>query len=363
MTFVPPLSLRRRIALEAHRILWQKKVREHRLHTLFWESTWRCNAACLHCGSDCTCSPTVPDMPKEDFLRVIDSLTPHVDPSRVLIIISGGEPLVRADLEETGLALYRRGYPWGIVTNAIGLTPSRLESLRQAGMRTISVSLDGLEAEHNWLRGHHQCFARATDAIAHIARCPELAFDVITCVNARNIGSLPRLRTLLARLGVRRWRLFTIFPAGRAASHPDLFLDPAAYRQLMQFIADTRRLDDGGPVPSYCCEGFLGNWEGEVRGGFFSCTAGVGVASIRIDGSIGACASIRSDYSQGNIYTDDFWNVWENRFQPFRDRSWMRTGPCATCSMWRYCNGNGMHLRDAEGKLTRCNLADLSAAN
>lgn len=355
------LSLRRRIALEADRILWRKKVKEHRLHTLFWESTWRCNAACLHCGSDCTCAPAIPDMPKEEFLRVIDSLTPHVDPSRLLVIISGGEPLVRPDLEEIGLELYRRGYPWGIVTNAIALTPARLESLRRAGMRTVSVSLDGLEADHNWLRGNPLCYARATQAIASISRCPDLASDVITCVNSRNLSTLPRLRALLAELGVRRWRLFTIFPSGRAKAHPELFLDPTQYRSLMRFIADTRRLNDGGPLPSYCCEGFLGQWEGEVRDRFYHCSAGIGVASIRIDGSIGACASIRSDYSQGNIRTDDFWEVWTTRFRPFRDRAWMRTGPCAACSMWRYCQGNGLHLRDSSGALLRCNLADLTA--
>ena len=74
------------------------------------------------------------------------------------------------------------------------------------------------------------------------------------------------------------------------------------------------------------------------------------------DGSIAACPSIRADYSQGNIYRDDFMDVWNNRYQVYRDRSWMRTDECASCKYWRYCRGNGMHLRDGEGKLLFCHL-------
>ena len=52
-------------------------------------------------------------MPAADFLQVVDSITPHVNPNEVNIIITGGEPLMRDDLEEVGMALYRKGYPWG----------------------------------------------------------------------------------------------------------------------------------------------------------------------------------------------------------------------------------------------------------
>lgn len=78
--------------------------------------------------------------------------------------------------------------------------------------------------------------------------------------------------------------------------------------------------------------------------------------SVMADGSIGACTSIRADYSQGNIYRDDFMEVWEQRFQPYRNREWMRRDECAQCRHFRYCRGNGMHLRDGEGRLLFCHL-------
>lgn len=121
---------RKRLALELFSGLYADKVREHRLDTLFWECTLRCNLACRHCGSDCRTDPGVKDMPAEDFLRVLDEeVTPHVDPAGVLVILSGGEVLVRDDLERIGSEIARRGYPWGMVTNGLALTPERLHGL------------------------------------------------------------------------------------------------------------------------------------------------------------------------------------------------------------------------------------------
>ena len=110
----------------------------------------------------------------------------------------------------------------------------------------------------------------------------------------------------------------------------------------------------GGMHISFACEGFLGEYEGEVRDHFYSCNAGISIASVLADGTISACPSIRSDYHQGNIYKDNFMDVWENGFREFRDREWAKKGQCADCSFFRYCEGNGMHLRDNNGELLVC---------
>lgn len=352
------IPLKKRLLLELHRQNRLRLIAEHPLRSLFWECTQRCNIACLHCGSDCTAGTDIPDMPAADFLRVIDSIKPHVDSHKVMIIITGGEPLVRRDLEEVGLALYRREFPWGIVTNGLALTDERLLSLRRAGIHAITISLDGLRDNHNWLRGNRMGFDRAMAAIKRVAATNDIKWDVVTCVNRRNLGELDALKEELIAAGVRDWRLFTIFPAGRAAGQPDLRLTPEEYRSLMEFIKATRA--EGRIGANYCCEGFMGNYEGDVRDNFMSCHAGVTVGSVMINGDIGSCVSIRSGYAQGNIYTDDFMTVWNTRFEPYRNRAWMRdTEPCKSCRSFRYCMGNGMHLRDEDGRLMRCNLADL----
>lgn len=348
------LSIRKRLGLEVARKMRLNLKELHPLRQLFWECTQRCNLHCKHCGSDCRRMSEIKDMPAEDFLRVIDTITPHVNPNEVSIVITGGEPLMREDLEEVGLELYRRGYPWGMVSNGLYLTPNRLQRLMAAGLHSITISLDGLEEDHNWLRGHPESYDRAMDAIKMLVHEPELTWDVVTCVNRRNYPYLDELKTSLYNIGVRRWRLFTVFPVGRAAQHQDFQLSDEEFTGVMEFIKRIRK--EGKMRVDYCCEGFLGNYEGEVRDHFFSCNAGLSVGSVLIDGSISACPSIRSDFHQGNIYQDDFMDVWEHRFQPFRNREWMKKGACADCDFFRYCEGNGMHLRDEEGELMFCHL-------
>jgi radical SAM protein with 4Fe4S-binding SPASM domain len=424
------LSLKQKVGLELQRSLRHNEAQLHPLRTLFWECTLRCNMSCRHCGSDCKVQPDVKDMPAADFLRVIDSITPHVDTHKVFIIFTGGEALLRPDLEEVGLELYRREYPWGVVTNGFLLDERRLESLMASGMHSITVSLDGFEEQHNWIRRHPQSFEKATAAIRLLAQQKDILWDVVTCVNPRNYPHLKEFREYLVSLGVPAWRLFSIFPMGRAAGNPELQFTDEQFRGLLDFIkecrntpsplrgtppregesqlaqagsspmtagADSFHRQDSSPVMagadsfhrqdsspmtagensfhrqgssplqgevaegqrgvinvSYACEGFLGEYEQKVRDHFFHCRSGVDVASIRCDGAISGCTSVRSHMDQGNIYRDDFWDVWENRFQVMRDRSWARKDQCASCKVWRYCEGSGLHLYDDEGRLLTC---------
>lgn len=349
-----PLAPRKKLALELWRV-HEKNVRSnHQLQQLFWECTLRCNLHCRHCGSDCRTSATQPDMPAEDFFKVLDSIAARQDPHKVFVIISGGEPLMRKDLEQVCSAIAQRGFPWGMVTNGLALTVERYQALLKAGLRSITVSLDGLEQEHNAMRGNPLSFRMVDRALDMLTRTTNLTYDVVTCVNRRNYHSLHDIKDYLIQKGVGRWRLFSVFPVGRAAEDPDMKLTVEEFKGMFQFIRDARH--EGRIRVDYGCEGFLGNWEGEVRDHFFTCQAGVNIGSVLVDGSISACTSIRSNYHQGNIYEDDFMDVWEQRFQPYRNREWMRKDECKDCSYFRYCRGNGMHLRDDEGRLLFCNL-------
>lgn len=347
------LTLRQRVGLELQRSLRHTNEQLHPLRTLFWECTLRCNMSCRHCGSDCKVLPDVKDMPAADFLRVIDSLTSHVDPHKVFIIFTGGEALLRPDLEEVGLELYRREYPWGVVTNGYLLDEKRLNSLLASGMHSITVSLDGFEQQHNWIRRHPGSFEKATQAIRLLAQQKDLLWDIVTCVNPRSYSQLSEFKEYIISLGVSRWRIFSIFPMGRAAGDPELQLTDEQYRGILDFIKESRANDPRIDV-SHACEGFLGEYEQRVRDHFFYCRSGIEVASIRCDGAISGCTSVRSNMDQGNIYSDDFWEVWQNRFQVMRDRSWARKEQCENCEMWRYCEGSGLHLYDDNGQLLTC---------
>lgn len=368
------MSLRKKIAMEIARSLYKVQTSGYPLSQLFWECTQRCNFACIHCGSDCKVSSAVKDMPFEDFRKVLESIKSQMDVSTLTINITGGEPLVRKDLEECGRAIYDMGIAWGIVTNGWLLSQDRLASLLKAGIHGMTISLDGIGEVHDWMRGREGAFDRAVKAITmvcdfnraaaesrpylgftRLSPTDAIAFDVVTCVNKRSLAQLADLKELLIGAGVKHWRLFTIFPVGRAARYPELQMDKTEMRTLMEFIKQSRK--EGRIDVEFACEGFLGEYEGEVRNSFFSCQAGITVGSILADGSISACASIRSDYTQGNIYDgDDFMEVWKNRFQPYRDRSWMYKDACRDCKYFRWCQGGAMHLRDSEGNLIFCHL-------
>ena len=137
------LSLRKKLGLELERRIQDQLIEEHPLRQLFWESTLRCNLHCRHCGSDCKSVVGQQDMPLDDFLPVLDNIAAHTDPHQVFVIISGGEPLVRDDLERCGEEIYRRGFPWGMVTNGLYLTQERFDALVKAGLHSLTVSIDG----------------------------------------------------------------------------------------------------------------------------------------------------------------------------------------------------------------------------
>lgn len=350
------MDFKKKLVLSLYRQHKKTETKLHELTYLFWECTLRCNFNCIHCGSDCTKETETPDMPMADFLAVLDNIAPHVDTRNTMVVITGGEPLTRKDLEACGQEIYRRQFPWGMVTNGWGLSAERLQSLLEAGLRSITISLDGLNAEtHDWFRNKNGSFERAVQAIARVAKTPDLVYDVVTCVNKRNIGDLEQMKDMLVSLGVTHWRLFTVFPKGRAKDNPELQLSCEEFTRLMDFIKSTRA--EGKIRASYGCEGYLADYEMEVRDSPYFCQAGVHIGSVLANGDISACPSLRGDYIQGNIYKDDFWTVWNTRYQVMRDRSWTKTGKCATCKSYKYCQGNGLHLRDEKtGELLHCHL-------
>lgn len=311
----------------------------HELNYLFWECTTRCNLNCLHCGSDCSKDSQHKDMPIDDFLYAVDTIK-HKSPN-FTVVFTGGEPLLRKDLEVCGRELRKRGFRWSLVTNGHLYDEQRHISLLNAGIGALTISLDGLEESHNWLRNNEHSFRKVTHAIELAASSNRINFDVVTCVNQKNIHELEQIRDLLVSLKVKAWRLFTIIPIGRAIHNPDLLLTDNQFVQLMDFITESRKSKEIDV--KFSCEGYVGKYELKVRDSRFFCRAGINIGSILINGSISACPNIDRTFSQGNIYTDNFYEVWENKFHPFRDKSWTQIGQCKSCKEYKNCQGNGFH--------------------
>jgi len=331
----------------AQRLYNQYVKTQSKLHTLnyfFWECTSNCNLSCLHCGSDCKVISDVKDMPFQDFINVAKQVAQQYDPSKVMIVLTGGEPLMRKDLPEFGKQIKALGFSWGMVSNGYLWTPELFRSLRNSGLRSATISLDGLENSHDWLRGKTGSFQRALNAISLLAAEKGMVYDVVTCVNQRNINELNDIKKLLIESGVKRWRLFLIDPIGRASQNPELLLNSKQFRYVLDYIIENRKGKDIST--SYGCDGYLDEYENNIRDGFFFCRAGVHVGSVLSNGDISACPNINRGFIQGNIYKNDFLDVWNNKFEIFRNRKHFKTGICKNCKEWKNCRGDGMHLHE-----------------
>lgn len=332
------------------------RTQRNLLQQIFWECTLRCNLNCKHCGSDCRKNDMPSDMPFKDFSIVLDDVAKVKDPSKILIVTTGGEPLVRKDIIDCGREITRKGFKWGMVSNGMMLDKSMLERLINAGLKTIAISIDGFEKEHNWMRGNPLSFQSAVRAIDLLAQS-NIVWDVITCVNRRNYNSIPEFMDFLIEHGVKNWRIFSVFPAGRAKDNEDLQISDLQFRTLLDFIKAVRKTNK--IHLSYSCEGYLEDYEMIVRDHPFFCGAGINIASVRFDGEISGCLSIRSKLDQGNIYKDSFVEIWNNKFKEFRNREWMKSGLCNDCKVFNLCRGGAMHLRDELGNMLGCSYLRL----
>jgi len=351
-------SIQNRFNRWLHTAYRHYEIQHPNLNYLFWECTTRCNLRCLHCGSDCWTDSTYHDMPFSDFEKALDTLPKNN--TNLLVVLTGGEPLLRNDIEACGFAIRKKGFRWGMVTNGFAYTADRQNSLLNAGMGALTISLDGLEEKHNWLRNHKQSFSKALAAIELAASAPRLNFDVVTCVNSKNIDELEAIACLLESKGVKNWRLFTIAPIGRAKSNPVLFLSGEELNRLLQFINFRRK--KGKMKVQFSCEGYVGPYEMKVRDSYFFCRAGINIGSVLIDGSISACPNIDRKFVQGNIYSNHFFTIWQEQFKLFRDRKWLKTGVCAQCTQFSRCQGNGFHLRIPNSDdLLHCHYQSITA--
>ncbi len=349
---------------------------------LFWECTHRCNLMCGHCGSSCGPSVRPPEeLETREVKRIFSEIAQDFDASRIFVSITGGEPLVREDLDEIVAHMVSLGMTVCMVSNGTLLTPERARRLVHAGMGVLSVSIDGLKDTHEVIRGPNT-YERALEGLANARAAGFYDTEAITCVRPRNLPQLPEIEKAVRAAGCNLWRLITIDAMGRAGEPDDpacgacpseealdqnanqnqqvppvidsLWLDPQGCRDLLAFLKRRRReLEQSGEdfAVQFSCGGFLGVREEDVRpvqgfGG--QCAAGLVVASVLYDGAISACPSLPRDLIQGDARKERFSEVWRSKFKVHRDFDARRVGPCQGCAWFELCLGGGLHERLAQ---------------
>ena len=324
-----------------------KLCREPELRTLFFELTLKCNERCFHCGSGCDINQ--PDgLPVEKYKEILDEVKENFG-TGVRIALTGGEPLLYKDFFELTAYIKELGFGWGMTTNGTLITKEAAHKLAETGMRTVAVSIDGVEATHDRYRRTPGGYRMAMNGIQNLI--DEDAFSsimVTTVVNHENIEELDELFDVFMNVDINEWRLTGLEPIGRAMDNPDMLLTAEDNRRLMKFIMEKRAQKI--PVEYSCCH-FLGEeYEAEVRDWYFLCNAGIYVAGIQENGDVSACLDIpRSDKTvQGNVLRETFTDIWKNRFEIFRTPLSERNEICRECPQKKYCRGGSYHSWDYE---------------
>lgn len=325
----------------------QHLYRHPRLTYLFLELTNACNLSCRHCGSNC--SRSCHDyMDTELIFRTLKEVAEDFGSSTVMICLTGGEPMLHPDFFKIVEYIVSLGFPWGITTNATLINEDNARKLKDLQLRSITISLDGLEQTHDWLRNAPGCFRRTLEAISAL-REVRIPVQITSVIHKGNFHELDDMFRLMCDLKVFSWRVINMEPIGRALQEPDQLLSRKEFLQLLDFIREKRYAQSTPMEVCFGCSHYLSfEYEHELRNQYFFCASGLTVASILVNGDIYSCLDIerRPELIQGNVAHDRFSTVWFKKFYPFRqDRSEL-SAKCNQCSEKKFCRGDSTHTWD-----------------
>lgn len=298
-----------------------------------WNVTGRCHLACPHCYLDASSRSGEEDLTTEEAFGVVDALSAA---GRPLLILSGGEPLLRDDLEAIAARAAEGGLPVALGTSGTLLSPERAVRLREAGVTAAAISLDSTDPHcHDLFRGASGAFA---GAVAGMRACHEAGIRVQTNVTVTfdNIDGLEAVLSLAADHGAVSAQVFCVVPTGRARDWDG----PADYEGLLTRLLDG--IDDLPlPVRPTCAPQFmriadeLGVMRPEWRRG---CLAGTAYCRVTPNGDLTPCPYL--PVTAGSLLEAPFAALWQDApvFVALRDPDRLR-GACGACDHRARCGG------------------------
>ncbi|MBP5678232.1 MAG: radical SAM protein [Bacilli bacterium] len=335
-------------------------IKHPRLSNLFLEVTLRCNAKCEHCGSSCGYDIPKDEITAEELKKTLLEIHNYYGAQNVFLTVTGGEPLMRKDLFDIMKYAVGLGFHWGMTTNGMLIDEEIIEKYRETNMESISISLDGLKETHESFRRVPGSFDKIMHAIDLLKGLETLrSLQITTVANQKNLGELEDIYQLLLDKGIREWRVMCVDPIGRACLNDGILLDKKGLVKMFNFIIEKRK--EGRMVVDNDCSHYLGlKYEQITRPHGFICGAGIFIGSILSNGDICVCPNVRyKELVQGNIRTDSFVDVWENRFEKFRKKRITTNAKCKKCKSYKYCRGDSFHTWNYEDGVPNMCMKDI----
>ena len=281
-----------------------------------WEITLRCDQACEFCGSRA-------GRARDDELttaEIIDIVEQLAEMGTREVALHGGEAYLRKDFLDVVRAIRSHGIDATMVTGGRGFTAELAKQAHDAGITAVSVSIDGLPATHDALRGLKGSHASALHAV-EVLLGAGVKVGCNTQLNRRNFKELPALADLLSGLPMYGWQVQLMAPMGRAAEAENLWLEPYDMLELIPIVASVRRQCDAAGLRLWPGDnvGYFGPFEHDLRferscsGHCGGCGGGVITLGIESHGDVKGCSAMSSEgFVAGNTRRSRIADLWEN---------------------------------------------------
>ncbi len=302
-----------------------------------WEITRACPYRCAHCRADARPLPQPGQLDAAEALDLVDRLEPFAGS---ILVLTGGDPLLRDDLEQIVSRARSRGLRVALTPAATPrVTRQRLAVLKDAGVGQVALSVDGASAaSHDGLRALPGSFART---LRILATARELGFplQINSTITRRNVGEIDAMARLVADSGAAVWSVFFLVPTGRGR-RSDLLSAHAherAWRQLARMWGETPfRIKVTAAPPFRRVLAQSGRAEGAMAG---QANDAKGFMFISHDGEV--CPSGFLPLSAGNVRDDSPVDLYRDAplFRALRDPERLG-GRCGRCSYRSICGGS-----------------------
>lgn len=307
-----------------------------------WNLTRRCNLKCAHCYLDSAGTAGVDNLSTDEALLFVDEIA-SLNP-RAMLILTGGEPLVRADLFQIASRASSRGLMVVLGTNGTLMDDAVAKRLIESGVRGVGISLDSASPIfHDRFRGVDNAWAKAVRAM-DILGAHGLDFQLQFTLTRENKEELPRIIELAVQKGARAVNVFFMVCTGRGMEMTDL--GPKEYEAALSLLAKAEDEWRGRLiVRARCAPHFLriaGQADPEnrlIKGAASGCIAATSYLRISPEGFVTPCPYIPHNAKSPNLKNKSLREIWETDETFLSLRSPSLKGRCAGCDWEKLCGG------------------------